>query len=365
MQNHYEVLGIKTSATSEEVRRAYRVLARRYHPDVNPGKASEERFKAIASAYSVLGDQTKRDQFDAEYERFLLHNSPAGFRAYHKQKEDEQRARERFAKAQAQETARAQAEAQRAKESVVEETARQSRIKLKGGSPRRSSKEPAAKESPPKPPSKVIANTLSGLKQLFAKRDSSTKPKGGEKRVGVNRISVVEVSISVRDTIMGVKKTVEISEPEGYRKVSVSIPPGSRTGSVVRMRSRHKTDEELVLIVRVAAHPLISMQTKGLVIEIPISISEAISGASVMVPTLEEPVSIRIPAGSQSGHEVRLKERGLVQRDGTKGDLFYRLMVRVPESPDAVGLASKAQELDLYYETTVRSALPKSLLEIK
>lgn len=357
MQNHYEVLGIKTSATAEEVRRAYRVLARRYHPDVNPGKASEDKFKAIASAYSVLGDPAKRLQFDAEYERFLLHNSPAGFRAYHKQKEDEQRARERFAKAQAQEAARAQAEAQKTKV-AVEETARQSRIKLKGGSPRRSA--PEKKDS-----NQLLTKTLKGLKQIFAKNDSTSKPKSTERRGGLSRISVVEVSISVRDSIMGVKKTVEISEPEGFRKVSVSIPPGSRTGSVVRMRSRNKTDEELILIVRVAAHSIISMQTKGLVIEIPISISEAINGASLMVPTLEDPVSIRIPAGSQSGHEVRLKERGLVQRDGSKGDLFYRLMIRVPESPQAVGLADKSRELDLYYETPVRNSLPKSLLDIK
>lgn len=361
MQNHYEVLGIKTSATAEEVRRAYRVLARRYHPDVNPGKASEDKFKAIASAYSVLGDQSKRDQFDAEYERFLLHNSPAGFRAYHKQKEDEQRARERFARAQAQEAARAQAEAQKSSSSVTEETARQSRVKLKGGSPRRSNKT----EEAPKQPSELVSKALSGFKQLFAKRTDAPKSKSSEKRAGINRISVVEVSISVLDSIMGVKKTVEISEPEGFRKVSVSIPPGARTGSVVRMRARNRSDEELVLIVRVAAHQIVSMQPKGLVIEVPISISEAINGASISVPTLEEPVSIRIPPGSQSGHEVRLKERGLVQRDGSKGDLFYRLMVRVPESPQAVGLAAKAQELDLYYESTVRSSLPKSLLDIK
>ena len=81
-QNHYETLGVPTSASLEEIRRAYRILARRYHPDVNPGKSSEEKFKLIAEAYRVLSDEAKRREFDHELDGLLKGHFDRGKRAY-------------------------------------------------------------------------------------------------------------------------------------------------------------------------------------------------------------------------------------------------------------------------------------------
>jgi DnaJ-class molecular chaperone len=167
----------------------------------------------------------------------------------------------------------------------------------------------------------------------------------------------------MHDAIFGVKKALEIPEPEGQRKVSVKIPAGVRSGSVIRLRAKNMPNEDLVLIVRVAAHPFLTIQARGLVAEIPITIQEAIVGAHISVPTLDEAVSIKIPPGSQSGSELRLKNRGLTLKDGTRGDLFVRLMIRVPETADAVGLKEKASELDAYYSNNVRQGLPKHLVE--
>jgi curved DNA-binding protein len=177
------------------------------------------------------------------------------------------------------------------------------------------------------------------------------------------KVSVLEVSITIKEAILGTKKTIEIVEPEGLRKVSVKIPPGVRNGSVVRLQGRGLPREDLVLVIRIAYHPYLSIHPKGLVVEIPVTVHEAIAGATIMVPTLEEPAAIKIPAGTNSGTELRVKEKGVPLKDGGRGDLFVRILVKIPEHPEAVGLKEKANELSLYYETPVRDGMPKSLLE--
>jgi DnaJ-class molecular chaperone len=106
------------------------------------------------------------------------------------------------------------------------------------------------------------------------------------------------------------------------------------------------------------------MHARGLVIEVPISVHEALAGASVTLPSLDEPVTVKIPPGSQSGAEIRLKGRGVLTKEGDRGDMFYRLMVHVPGAVHAVGIAERAAELEKYYESPVRQALPKTLLEV-
>ena len=130
------------------------------------------------------------------------------------------------------------------------------------------------------------------------------------------------------------------------------------------MRAKSGSGEDLVIIVRVASHPSLSMQTRGLVAEVPISVNEAICGASVKLPSLDEPMVIKVPPGAQSGTEIRLKARGVQNKDGSRGDLIYRLMVKVPEAIIAVGIQDKARELEQYYESPVRQTLPKTLLEM-
>jgi DnaJ-class molecular chaperone len=169
--------------------------------------------------------------------------------------------------------------------------------------------------------------------------------------------------VSVEEAINGVKKVVELDESPAKRRISVRIPPGVRTGSVVHLQSRRKQREELVVIIRVAPHPYISMHVKGLVVEVPITVQEAVEGARIQVPTLEEPALITVPAGSQSGHEIRLRSRGPVGRDGVRSDLFYRLLIKVPDQPFASGLAGKVREVSAYYEEAVRRSLPHKLFQ--
>ncbi len=357
-QNHYETLGVTTLASVAEIRRAYRILARRYHPDVNPGKNSEERFKAIADAYKVLSDQARRRDFDRQLEEESGQAFDRGHAAYQqaiRRAAARDRARQRFEAAQNQ------------SQTQASPNARTSAHPQPPGT-----KKPSHQSS-----SNSVLHSLGRFSSLGAKtlRNFFTESPKSETLNNAthhaarsphaspaSRVSVIEVSIPMRDAIHGGRKSVEIREPEGTRKVSIRLPPGVRDGSVLRTRAK-RSDEELVVIVRVAPHPYLDLQRKGLVCLVPITVQEAVSGAQIMVPTLEDQVVLKIPQGSQSGAELRLKGRGVTHPDGTRGDLIYRLMIQVPSSSDAVGLQECVGTLERYYGNAVRTELPKQLLE--
>lgn len=350
LDNHYETLCLSSSATADEIRRAYRVLARRYHPDVNPGKASEEKFKAIAAAYSILGDPQQRAHYDAELQEQLRGGVTEKIREYQRRQTQGERmaARQRYYQdIERRRQAHLQAQAQRAHALHA---------------------------------ARAAASPFAGIRRSFDTIKKSVLaavrplPMGGKRvitptetssAVEVQKISIIEVSVSMRDAIRGVKKTVEIAQPEGTRKVSVIIPAGVRTGTVLRFRDKGGSGEELVFILRVAAHPFLSIENKGLVVEVPISVGEALAGANVTLPTLDDTIVMRVPAGTQSGTEIRAKGRGIVGRDGTQGDLFYRMMIVIPDAVHAVGLREKAAEMEAYYPGSVRQNFAKSLLEME
>lgn len=344
MENHYTVLGIQSSASADEIRRAYRILARRYHPDLNPGQKSSERFRKISEAYEVLSDTAKRTSYDTNLESKQRDDLSRGFAAY-------ERAQARKANPR--------------RESAQQRSAR--RPSHGGGeSTSSSSDDQATVARAARKVSNQFRNMLRSTlgigvppKNLHSRSAVHTKGEAS----AIERVSVIEVSISIRDAVLGTKKAIEIPEPEGQRKVSVRIPPGVRSGSVIRLRAKTHPGEDLVLIVRVASHPFLSVQTRGLVAEIPVTVHEAIAGANISVPTLEEPILVKIPPGSQSGSEIRVKGRGILLKDSSRGDLFVRIMIRIPESSDAVGLREKSAEIEQYYNVSVRQGLPKNLVE--
>ncbi len=345
MSNHYQVLGVTTAATADEIRRAYRILARRYHPDLNPGETNAETFKKIASAYAVLSDPAQRQQYDAELEKNRESFSSAFDRAHRE-----------YRKNQRPHTAKP------APSSGTQKAAGEP-------SPRSTSKssEPDAATRPPSP----SASSLSGLAASSRKRLKSFKdrllkrgPKTAASGTQVSGISLMEVSISIFDAIRGVRRTVELTDASGKtRKISALIPPGVRTGSIVRFRRKEDPAEEVILVVRVALHPWLSMTAKGLTMEIPITIGEAIQGGKVQVPSLGDPLLVTVAPGTQSGREVRLKSQGVRLADGSRGDLFIKFLVAVPQNPDAPGLREKIGELSSYYAQPVRQGLPRSILD--
>lgn len=351
MENHYAVLGLPSSATIDEIRRAYRILARRYHPDVNPGGTSEEKFKKVAEAYGVLSDIEKRKQYDLELEQAESNRSTRS------------RAFSEYARA---------ARYAKTKEAAARRAADAYRPKNKrSASETRGSKAPPPEETMSpifKVFSKVrksgLASAARRVRRAFRRGADGETERKPFRASQVSQISIIEVSLTINDAIRGVRKTVEINEGTFVRKISVTIPAGVRNGSVVRFRQKNAGAEEVVIITRVAQHPSISMSAKGIIVEVPITVHEALSGTKIQIPGLDEPIFVTVEPGAQSGTEIRIRDRGTQLRDGTRGDLFVRLMIKVPTSPDAVGLKEKGKELEAYYGESVRRNLPKSLFEL-
>jgi curved DNA-binding protein len=347
MNNYYNTLGLNTSATSDEIRRAYRILARRYHPDVNPGKDSNEKFKDIAEAYRILSDKKRREKYDLEYEQAEQKFQQSRYKAY------TDKAREQF---QAQ--SRAYANARRAQEANTSRSNNNSKKTSPSNTPPTKNASENLEHNSLSEKLQTIAKNfihkpLPNPFSQFKQKKSSQRPKS---------ISIIEVSITVPDAILGVRKSIEINENGHSRKISVKIPPGSLTGSVVRMRNKENALEELVLVVQVARHPFLSLEKKGLIVDLPITVHEAVCGANVIVPTLEDQLVLKIPENTQSGTLIRLQGKGIKRRDGVQGDLYYQVLIKIPESVGSPQLKDASEKLSTLYPGDIRATLPKTLI---
>lgn len=340
-QNYYEILGLNQSATSDEIRRAYRILARRYHPDLNPGKSSEEKFKTIALAYQTLSDSEKKRVYDSELDS--TKRIRAGFAAY-----------------------------ERAQRSAPKSPKRPYAKSNNGNfNPRPNLKRTRAPYAQQSPLSDKITHGLesasgwlrgiSKIGSIFSKQKIGNENPKHSQELSANKVSVIEVSITMQDALFGGRKTIEVPSEPVTKKISLRIPAGVRTGSVLRMRSGTLSIEDFVIIMRVAPHPLIELLPKGVIVDLPVTISEALFGAALKVPGLEQEESIVIPPGSQSGQEIRITSKGVKFDDGRRGDIFYRLNIQIPSSHQAVGIKEKTDAISEYYETAVRHGIPQSL----
>jgi curved DNA-binding protein len=311
MEDYYRTLGISPSSSHEEVRRAYRVLARRYHPDVNPGNTSEDVFKRVAEAYAVLSDADRRRSYDDEVRLIRARSKGAGADAY------SQAGRSR------------KSPPQQAGDTNRQKTAEQ-QTSL------------AARSAPN--PIQAIFRALSALLP-------QQRPK----------IVMVDVLISVPEAISGARKQITIERHGEPRRIPVRIPPGAHPGYAIHLQSKKDRSQSVVAIVQHAPHSFLSLQARGLVAEIPLTIMEALAGATIVVPTLDEPVTVKIPPGTQSGYEVKLPGRGAPRREDplSRGDLYLKFHVRVPDAPAAMHVAA---ELERHYGSNVRRHLGNVLL---
>jgi DnaJ-class molecular chaperone len=324
MKDPYSVLGVSKTASAEEIKKAYRKLAKKLHPDVNPGdKKSEEKFKEVSSAFEVLGDPKKRALFD----EFGEVSTRQGF--------DEQKAREW----------QRQAEAARGFGG--------------GGAGGFSGFEGFGGRSGGFDPEDLSSmfGDIFGRRQSARTRRSAMEPLPGDD---------VEAAIEVdlRDAVLGAEREIAFTRPGGEpARLKVKIPPGVETGSRVRLPGQGAPGErggepgDLYLRITVREHPTVRVQGRDLLLDLPITPLEALAGAEVTAPTFEGPVKLKIPPGSQSGRKLRLRGRGLPALKGgatgaPRGDLYVVLQIVLPpDSPEARKAATVLQGL---YKSDVR-----------
>lgn len=271
----YETLGVQRNATQEQIRAAYRKLARKYHPDLNPGdRTAEERFKAINSAHDLLSDPERRARFDRGEIDASGQERPQP-RAYYKD----------FA------------EGGYASEAGFADLA-------------------------------MDDDLLAELFGLARNRRAFSAP--GADLHGT-------LSLTFLEAVNGVTKRLHL--PDGST-VEVTVPAGVRDGQVLRLRGKGRPGigggppGDLLVTIEVGEHHRFTRKGDDIHLELPVSITEAVLGARIPVPTPAGEVMLTIPKGSNGGTVLRLRGRGVKRPDGTAGDAYVTLRLVLPEGPD-------------------------------
>ncbi|HYH95996.1 DnaJ C-terminal domain-containing protein [Hyalangium sp.] len=383
--DYYQILEVPRTASAEDIKKSFRKLARKHHPDVNPGnKAAEERFKRLNTAFEVLGDPKKRKLYD----EFGEDAAKMGF--------DDKKA-----------------EAYRAYRSARASGGGPGGIPFSGGGVdfdlgdlfgdlfsragaggagfdvgeilgrRASARGPERGEDLTAKVALSLAEAIKGTERpLSFQRPGrcqrcNGRGEGGAsgpcptcKGTGRARRSAGTSFAGACPTCNG---TGRASEPcpqcggtgvtDEATRLTVKIPPGVQTGSKIRLAGqgaagpRGGPPGDLYIETEVAEHPLVRREGDDLYLDFPVTISEAMLGAEVKVPTFQGELTAKVPPGSQSGRKMRLKGRGAPSlKGGTPGDMYLVLQVKVPEAAsDEVKAA--AETLSRAYPGDVREEL--------
>lgn len=288
----YKELGVSKGASADEIKKAFRKLAKELHPDRNPGDGkADERFKRVTAAFDLLGDPEKRARYDRG--------------------EIDAEGREQF--------------------------------RGFGGGARGGPGGAPFGQGGPRGGFENI-----DLDELFGGMFGGGRaggPRGGFSSRGADVKATLEISLE--DSITGATRRIQFSDG---RTLDVTIPKGASDGQVIRLRGqgapgpagRSEAGDALITL-KIAPHPLFQRDGADLTMDLPVPLPDAVLGGKVPVRTPEGAVSMTIPPGSNSGKVLRLKGRGAYV-GGKRGDLLAKLMVQLPDTPDE-GLKKLAQAM--------------------
>ena len=277
----YQVLGVSRSASADDIKKAYRQLAKELHPDLNPGRAEiEQRFKEINAAYDFLSDPGRRARFDRGDIDASGSERPAGFG---------------------------------------------SRGTRTGGARAR--------------PEGYGFDPDDLFNDLFNGRRRGGTGAGGAGDFKTRGSDVTySLTIPFIEAALGTKRRVALSTG---KSIDVAIPPGTEDQQKLRLKGQGLggigggPPGDAIVEVWVEGHPLFRRQGADIHVEIPVSLPEAVLGASILVPTIEGTVSLKVPAGSNTDTTLRLRGKGAVdQTSGARGDQYVKLRVVLPDPPD-------------------------------
>ena len=283
-QDPYLELGVPRTASADELRRAFRKLAKQYHPDKNQGnKQAEERFKRVSAAFDLLGDEEKRKKFDAGEidadgrETFRGFGGGAGGSPFGQ-----------------------------------------------GGSPFGQSRGGGAQFED------VDLGDILG--EMFGGRGGRAGGFGGPQRGGDVR---TKLEIDLEEAIAGAKRRIAFSDG---RTLDITIPKGATDGQVLRLKGQGSPGRagpgDALIELTIRPHPVFKREGDNLVMDLPVSVPDAVLGGKIEAPTPEGAVTLTVPPGSNSGSTLRLKGRGMTGPTGKRGDLMARLVVTLPDRPD-------------------------------
>ena len=273
----YETLGVKKDASQEDIQKAYRALAKKLHPDLNPGnKQAEEQFKAVSAAYDIVGDSDKRARFD----RGEIDASG--------QERPQQRYYRDFADSGA--------------------------------------SHPYGNDAG----YADFADSDDILSQIFGREGrANVRMRGGDAHY--------RLALDFLDAVNGAKQ--QITLPDGSM-LDVTIPAGTRDGQTLRLRGKGRPGlaggppGDALIEIEVRPHPTFTRKDDDIHVELPIPLGTAVLGGKVSVPTPSGAVTMTVPKWTNTGKVLRLKGRGVPRSDGARGDEYVTLKVMLPEKPD-------------------------------
>jgi curved DNA-binding protein len=286
-RDYYEILGVERGASADEIRRAYRTLARKHHPDVNKEEGAEDRFKEISEAYEVLRDPEKRARYDRLGANWRAGQDVSGSPGF-----DESSGFEGF-------------EGFGGREGFGD-------MGFDFGGDE-------------------FSDFFSGL---FGRRGRARRSNGsaaGFSLRGGDREAVLELTLE--EVATGGKRRISLADGRSFE---VNIPRGVRDGQRIRLAGEGEQGigggppGDLFLRVRVAPHPRFRVEGRDLYTDLPVAPWEAALGATVEVRTLTGNANVRVPAGSSSDRRLRLRGEGLPDAQGRPGDLYAVVKIRVP-----------------------------------
>lgn len=308
-KDFYQVLGVSKSASKDEIRKAYRKLARKFHPDHNQDdQTAKERFQDVQTAYDVLSDDEKRkryDQFGENYDRVgpnPFQNGGAGF-------DFEQM------------------------------------FGGQGGNK-----------------SGFGGFDLGDLFRQFGSAGGQAPPRRQSRGQDIQ----TKITVPFATAVLGGKATVHIERGAKTESLTLTIPVGLESGKKMRLRGQgatnpHGVDGDLIVEVQVAPHPCFTRKGKNLECKLPVTISEAMIGCKVDVPTPYGTVALTIPPLSSSGRRLRIRGQGVKDAKTVDGDLFFELIIKAPEPVSGNRLSldesTTLAEIASAYSTSVRSDL--------
>ncbi len=301
-KDYYDTLGVSRGASKDEIQKAYRKLARKYHPDVNKDPEAEARFKEINEAYEVLKDPDKRkkyDRFGSAWKQARQTGSPPpGWEGVQFDFGDLGGGGRGF--------------------------------RFEGG------------------PGGFGASGFSDFFEMLfgggggfhpgAGPGAGAGPRAPRSRSGADQEA--RITLTLEEAARGGNREITLTDPGGERKtLSVKIPPGVQPGGRIRLSGQGSAGPgggpsgDLYLKVDVAPHPKLRLQGSDLHTTVPIAPWEAVLGGRATVPTLNGSETIKIPPGTSSGQRVRLRNKGFPRRGGEAGDLYAELRIVVPDEP--------------------------------
>jgi len=303
-RDYYEVLGVSRDATADQIKKAYRGLARKLHPDANPGdKTSEKKFKEVQNAYDILADSEKKSRYDQFGHAAFEGGGPFGPRG-----------------------------------GASEWAAKQ------GGGAGYENIDLGAFFGPNAggaggfPPGQGQAGGGGIFDEIISRMRGGEKSSRRKASHREHEAAEASITIPFLTAVRGGETSIDLQRDDGHRETKViKIPPGLDSGAKIRLKGQgdpsHQVD--LIITVTVEPHPYFVRDGRDLSVEVPITIAEAVLGARVEVPTLDGLKTMPIPPGTSSGQKLRLRGQGVsASKNHPEGDLYIIPKIVAPKNVD-------------------------------